>query len=127
VRVLLDTSTVLWLAEESPRLSPLAKTVVESADNEVLYSIASVWEIAIKVSLGRLRIGTDLAGFVRDLERHRFTRLPLEVAHTSRVIGLPWIHRDPFDRMLVAQAQVEGLVLVTNDGKIAAYDVETLW
>ena len=127
MRLLLDTNVILWLAEQSPRLSNAAQVAIEAAGNTLLFSPVSLWELAIKVSLGRLRIDGGLVSFADDLERRRFAQLPLSSAHTARLAELPFVHRDPFDRMLVAQAQVENLALLTNDPRIAAYDVETIW
>jgi PIN domain nuclease of toxin-antitoxin system len=123
VRLLLDTHALLWWLADDPRLG--AETREAVADSEVvLVSTASAWEIALKKGLGKLTAPDDLPS---QLVRHQFTVLPIHLSHTVRYGDLPLIHRDPFDRMLVAQAQVEGLTIVSGDPAIAAYDVDVLF
>ena len=123
MRLLLDTHVLLWALGNPSSLSPGARAAIETPRTPVLVSSASAWEIGVKVSLGKLRAPVDLAEQLRD---KRFTPLPVSIAHGLRVGALPLHHRDPFDRLLVAQAQLEGLTIVTRDERIAAYDVETL-
>jgi PIN domain nuclease of toxin-antitoxin system len=122
VRLLLDTHSLLWWLADDHRLSPEMRGAV--ADTEVvLVSTASAWEISFKKALGKLAAPDDLPS---QLVRHQFTVLPIHLSHAVRYGDLPLIHRDPFDRMLVAQAQVEGLTIVTRDPAIAAYEVDVL-
>ena len=123
MKLLLDTHVLLWALGNPSSLSPDARAAIENPRTPVLVSTASAWEIGVKVSLGKLRAPVDLAEQLRD---KRFTPLPVSIAHGLRVGALPLHHRDPFDRLLVAQAQLEGLTIVTRDERIAAYDVETL-
>ena len=123
MRLLLDTHVLLWALGNPSSLSPGARAAIENPRTPVLVSSASAWEIGVKVSLGKLRAPVDLAEQLRD---KRFTQLPVSIAHGLRVGALPLHHRDPFDRLLVAQAQLEGLTIVTRDERIAAYDVATL-
>jgi PIN domain nuclease of toxin-antitoxin system len=123
VRLLLDTHTLLWALESPTTLRAEAREAIENPRNPVLVSTASAWEIGVKTSVGKLRMPTDL---VDQLRAKRFTPLPVTVEHGLRVGELPLLHKDPFDRLLVAQAQLEGLTIVTRDPRIAAYDVETL-
>jgi PIN domain nuclease of toxin-antitoxin system len=124
VRLLLDTHAVIWALEDSPLLSAKARAAVEDAGNEVVVSAASALEIAIKTSLGKLRAPADLleavttAGF-----------LPVAVGFREAGVlqSLPWHHSDPFDRLLVAQAMVQGIPIVTRDPQIARYQVQVLW
>ena len=127
-RLLLDTHALLWWCFDDPRLSATARAAIAQADNHCFVSAASAWEMAVKVSLGRLDVGGDLAGFLpQQLAAHRLRWQPIELPHTLRVATLPWHHRDPFDRLLVAQAQAEGLTLVSADTALRAYDVPLLW
>lgn len=129
MRVLLDTHAFLWAITAPERLSRRARRATEDEGNEVLVSVASVWEIAIKASLGRL--DPDVAEIERslpdDMERHAFQPLPVLMRHALRVATLPPVHRDPFDRLLVAQAIVEDLHLVTADRELRAYGVKVVW
>jgi PIN domain nuclease of toxin-antitoxin system len=120
-RILLDTHVWLWWQSRDARLGPAARVLIKNAD-EVRLSAASVWEIAIKVSIGKLRIPDD-ADFARELERDGFRELAISIGHTDAVRRLPPIHRDPFDRVLVAQAQIEGLTIVTADDALGRYGV----
>jgi PIN domain nuclease of toxin-antitoxin system len=118
LRTLLDTHLLLWWLEGSPRLSAQAGETIRDPENTVFVSAVSLWEIWLKQSLGKLRLPAD---FTERLAAESFESLPLMAAHTRQVALLPWRHRDPFDRMLVAQAQVEKLVLLTADEALAAY------
>jgi PIN domain nuclease of toxin-antitoxin system len=128
MKLLLDTPALIWFGENSPALSRPAKDALEDRDNELVCSVASVWEMAIKASLGKLKLGLRLdTSYRRRLEEWGFAILPVEYAHASLVLGLPWPHRDPFDRLLVAQAMVEGLTLVSHDQRLDAYPIKRLW
>lgn len=120
---MLDTRILLWWWENSSKLSTELRDLIADSDHEVFVSAVSIVEIAIKRSLGRLVIDDD---FAEHIERDGFTELPLTAAHGGRLASLPPIHRDPFDRMLVAQAQVEGATLVTVDHMVQQYDVQHL-
>jgi PIN domain nuclease of toxin-antitoxin system len=127
---LLDTHTFLWAVTDPSRLSARARSVIEAVEHEVLLSVASVWEMAIKAAIGRLALPgfSDLGAFVNTQMRETgFGVLPVRLEHALRVGSLRQLHRDPFDRLLVAQAQVEGLTLVTRDPRLSGYEVETLW
>ena len=123
MRLLLDTHTLLWLISDNPEVSPNVREAVNDPDNEVFVSVASVWEISIKRSRGRLDAPENLVEQLKDSD---YTTLLVNLDHADRAGRLPMHHRDPFDRMLVAQAQVEDLVLVTRDRFIPRYAVETL-
>ena len=129
MRALLDTHTFLWwTTSRGARISGIARELIEDADNELMLSVASIWEIAIKVASGRLELPGPIDDYLPDrMNRHDFSVLPVDARHALRVARLPPIHRDPFDRLLVAQAQVEGLPIVTSDPAVAQYDVETIW
>ncbi|OGA47733.1 MAG: twitching motility protein PilT [Betaproteobacteria bacterium RIFCSPLOWO2_12_FULL_62_58] len=121
MRLLLDTHLLLWAAASSKRLPGEARTLVEDAANEVFFSAASIWEIAIKSSLGRTDFRIDLAALQSALPRMGLTELPVSAAHAIGVTKLPPIHRDPFDRLLIAQSIAEPLTLLTNDALLARY------
>ena len=123
MRLLLDTNALIWTLRNDPTLNSQARESIHDQSNEVFVSVASVWEISIKRSTGKLDAPDDL---VSQIEGTRFVRLPITFEHADRAGRLPLHHRDPFDRMLVAQAQVEDLVMVTRDRDIARYEVETL-
>jgi PIN domain nuclease of toxin-antitoxin system len=123
VRLLLDSHAVLWWLADSPRLGQAAREAIAAPANDVLVSAASIWEIAIKQALGRLEGADELT---ERLLAENFTELPICWTHASRAGGLPRLHDDPFDRLLIAQAQEDGLVLVTSDAAIARYDVVLL-
>jgi PIN domain nuclease of toxin-antitoxin system len=128
VRALLDTHAFLWWIAGDDRLSRRASRVIADVGNEVFVSAASIWEIAIKGRLGRLSIPGDPGKFIAgQIVENAFRGLPVVAGHALRVWELPDHHHDPFDRMLVAQAQVEGLTLVSRDRHVAMYDVEVLW
>ncbi len=122
-RFLLDTHVLLWSLAEPGKLSDRARDALEDAHNEVFVSAVSAWEISVKRAKGRLTAPDNLAAVV---EERGLTHLPLTFHHAERAASLPPHHRDPFDRFLVAQAQVEGLVLVTRDSRIPLYSIRTL-
>jgi len=123
LRLLLDTHALLWALQAPHRLSQRARRELEDAGNDVLVSAVSPWEIEIKVALGRLMLQGDLRG---EADRFGFAELPVRFVHAAGLRALPALHRDPFDRMLVAQARHEGLTIVTRDEQIARYPVATL-
>ena len=127
MRVLLDTHVWLWMWGEPERLRNEARTIVEDPATELNVSAVSAWEIAAKHAAGRLRLPSSPEAWLTD-PRHRrdVTELPITFEHAIRAGALPNHHRDPFDRMLVAQAQVERLVLLSADRKMAAYEVEAI-
>ena len=122
-RLLLDTHVVLWALAEPAKLTRPARTALEEAENEVFVSVVSGWEIAIKRALGKLEAPDDLEAAIR---MQGFEPFLMTFHHAAEAGSLPPHHRDPFDRMLIAQAQAEGLVLVTRDPDIPRYGVRTL-
>jgi PIN domain nuclease of toxin-antitoxin system len=114
---------LLWALESPGTLRPEARAAIERARNLVLVSVVSAWEMGVKTAIGKLQMPS---GLVDQLREKRFTALQVTIEHGLRVGELPLLHKDPFDRLLVAQAQLEGLTIVTRDPRIAAYDVETL-
>ena len=128
MRLLLDTRAFLWWVGASPQLSRRAKAAIGSGRNECFVSVASGWEIGIKVGLGVLRVDGALDRFLPEqLAANSFQPLPVELRHCARVGALPFHHDDPFGRMLVAQALEEGLAVVTADPVFARYGVKRVW
>lgn len=124
MRALLDTHAVLWALGDDPRLSALAREIIESLENDIIVSAASAWEIAVKASVGKLKAPDDLDGALRDAGLA--TRL-VGFADCAKLRELPLHHRDPFDRMLIAQALVDGVPIITRDETIARYPVTVIW
>lgn len=128
MRVLLDTQCWLWMLAAPERFSADGMKVVGTAENELFVSAASAWEITIKYSLGKLRLPSRPAELIPNwMAESRALPLPIEHGHALHIGNLPPHHRDPFDRMLIAQAQIERLPILTSDRQFAAYDVELLW
>lgn len=128
MKLLLDTHALLWFLAGSAELGTRARRSIEDLRNERLVSVASLWEMAIKISLGRLSFPTTDTGAVVGLLRsNRMEMLPVEAAHALGVAQLPRHHRDPFDRLLIAQAILEGAAIVSRDEQFAAYNVRRIW
>ncbi len=121
MKLLVDTHLLLWAANEPKRLPKAARVLMEDLENELLFSAASIWEIAMKSSLGREDFRVDARLLRRGLLDNGYTELPITSEHAINVDHLPAAHKDPFDRILVAQAMVEGILLLTHDLKLAAY------
>jgi PIN domain nuclease of toxin-antitoxin system len=121
MRLLLDTHLLLWAAGEPERLSAVARRLIKDAGNELMFSAASFWEIAIKRGLGRRDFQVDPRMLRRGLLDNRYSELLIGSDHAVAIDGLPRLHRDPFDRILVAQAIVEGITLLTVDPLVAQY------
>ena len=124
MRYLLDTHILLWFFEEPARLSEQDKSIILDPDSEIYVSIASAWEVAIKISLGKIDLQGGVNVFLQSIERNGFFLLPIKKEHLECVETLPFHHRDPFDRLLIATAIREGLGLVTDDEKIGLYELE---
>ena len=121
MKLLLDTHLLLWVANEPKRLPRAARVQIESPENELLFSAASIWEITIKRGLGREDFDVDPRVLRRALLDNGYTELPITGEHAINVDRLPSEHNDPFDRILVAQAMMEGITLLTNDRKLTEY------
>lgn len=121
MKLLLDTHLLLWAAGEPDRLSAKARSLIDNPDNELLFSTASLWEVAIKRGLGRDDFRVDARLLRRGLLDNGYGELPIVSDHVVAIESLPPIHKDPFDRVLVAQATVEGITLLTIDSFVAQY------
>ena len=122
-RLLLDTQTLLWWLADDPRLGKEARSAISESRNDVYVSAASNWEISIKKSVGKLAAPDDID---RVVEEEGFIKLPITLFHGDQAGMLPKHHKDPFDRMLVAQAQAEGLIMITSDRFIGQYVIRTM-
>ncbi|HBJ33587.1 MAG TPA: PIN domain nuclease [Planctomycetaceae bacterium] len=128
MNLLLDTHAFLWFIGNDSRLSDDAKLAIEAPANQKWVSIASCWEIAIKSGLGKLQLADPVEVFLpREIAANRFSTLPIELRHATFVADLPNHHRDPFDRLLIAQALVESFQIVGCDAAFDAYGVSRLW
>lgn len=128
MKLLVDTHTLLWFIAGSPSLTASARSLIEDASNEKFVSIVSIWETAIKVSIGKMTLTAPFDDlFPHQLQINGFELLPVKVGHTSVVTTLPFHHRDPFDRLLIAQAAEEKMTLVSIDEVFDEYGVKRLW
>ena len=128
MKLLVDTHTLLWAIDSPERLGNRAREALTDPRNRISFSTVSLWEIAIKVSVGRLDLRADWPDLIESARRHlRASWLFLEPGHCHKVGDLPWHHRDPFDRMLVAQAIAEGMTLISRDRSMPRYAVRVLW
>ena len=128
MRAVLDTHAFLWWGTEPEKLSAAAHDAIQNGENELYLSAASAWEIAIKYAKGLLDLPQNAETFVLSRVRNRgFEPLPVEISHALHTYHLPNHHKDPFDRLLVSQAQLQGLAIITADRNIARYDVEVIW
>ena len=128
MRLLLDAHAFLWFIMGDSELSSGARAAIENASNEKFVSASSIWEIAIKVSLGKLTLAEPFPVLIpRELARNGFPVIPLSLAHAARISSMPFHHRDPFDRLLIAQAQEEMLEIISADADLDAYGIKRLW
>ena len=128
MKYLLDTHTFLWWNSDDAQLSEKAKAIIADGNTEIFLSAASAWEIAIKAAKGRLVLPEEPANYrVNRMSLYHFQPLSIEISHTTRVYKLPEHHADPFDRILIAQSQLESLPIITKDRMINLYNVEAIW
>ena len=128
MRTLLDTSSFLWFVAGSDRLSGEAREVMEDFDNELVLSVASLWEIAIKVSIGKLELVRQFDRFIPEkLDENEIGILHVELSHLSEMMKLPFHHRDPFDSIIIAQSVSENLPLIASDRIFREYPVDIIW
>lgn len=128
MRFLLDTHAFLWFVLDDPRLSDPAARTISNPDNEILLSPASYWEIAIKISIGKYSLSESVEEFFeREITTNRFTILPILPRHVGPLAKLPYHHRDPFDRLVIAQSMVEAIPVLSTDAVFDAYGVTRIW
>jgi len=127
-KIILDTHTFIWWVDDDQRLSAKAKKVIENMDNQCFLSLASSWEMAIKSSLGKLKLTIPVKEYIpQHLAANDFKQLDITLRHVARVEALPWHHRDPFDRLLVAQAVEEKMMIVSAEASFDSYKVKRIW
>lgn len=128
MKLLLDTHTLLWFLEDSPRLGATARMAIEDSANDIFVSVASLWEIAIKISLGRLATNKPIDIWIpTELAANDIDLLSISIDHIIQVASLPFHHRDPFDRLLIAQSIVEAMPIVGADAAFDRYGINRLW
>jgi PIN domain nuclease of toxin-antitoxin system len=128
MNILLDTHAFLWFVQDDPKLSPAARTLIEDSESRPFLSVASLWEIAIKISLGKLQLSQPYEEFVpQQLAMNGIGILNVTIEHTAAIATLPFHHRDPFDRLLAVQSKIEEMALVSADPAFDAYDVKCVW
>ena len=126
-RYLLDTHAAIWFFNGDDALSETAKKIILDTSNTKYLNVVSVWEVTVKLSIGRLDVVGKTADFVEDAKINGFIILPIRISHLTALESLPLIHRDPFDRLLIATAIAEEMTLITADGNIKRYDVNQTW
>ena len=128
MNILLDTHAFLWFVADVPRLSDTARALIEAEDSQPFLSIASLWEMAIKISLGKLKLEQPFETFIpQQLTLNGIGILNLSVEHTAAISTLPFHHRDPFDRLIAVQARIEKMPVVSADPAFDAYEIERVW
>ena len=128
MRLLLDTHAWLWWNQDGPELSRAARRAIASPHNECWLSMASAWDMAVKIANGKLTLEGDLEHFLPEqMAENGFAILPIGIRHVARTVKLPFHHRDPFDRLIIAQALVEGLTVVSADRVFLKYGVRRIW
>ncbi|WP_313657036.1 type II toxin-antitoxin system VapC family toxin [Planktothrix agardhii] len=128
MRILIDTHVFIWWTSDSQKLSFTVYNLLTNPKIQVILSVVSIWEMQIKLSLGKLQLKTALPELVEDeVKQNRIELLPLDLSHIYALSNLPNYHRDPFDRLLIAQAKREELVIISIDEKFDGYDIERLW
>ena len=126
-RYLLDTHTAIWFFDGNTAMSHAANQIIRSRANRIYLSMISAWELTIKISIGKLRFPGDVEGFIQAAQSNDITVISIDIAHLTVLKSLPMIHRDPFDRLLVATALAEKMALITADENIARYEVLNIW
>ena len=126
MQLLIDTHILIWFLEGNKLLSKSRRQIVADSQNNVFVSIASLWEIAIKISIGKLTLAKPLANVIKQIEIEDFEISPISPEHTLRVSIMPFHHRDPFDRVIIAQSQIENLPVLTDDNDFGSYGIKIL-
>jgi len=125
--ILLDTQTFIWFMEDASKLPINVKNIMNNDDNELLLSIATLWEMTIKMSIEKLKLSRNITEIVNLSLENGFKILPIETKHLISLFGLKYIHRDPFDRMIIAQGISENIPVISSDGVFKEYPVQVIW
>ena len=127
MNLLLDTHAFMWFVNGDPMLGDGAKKSIESIDNKNFVSVASLWEIAIKINIGKLSLSKPYHTIKQQIEENYIELLSIVFDHTLQLVSLPFYHRDPFDRLIIAQAMAENMAVVTKDGNFKNYPIQIIW
>ena len=127
MKYLIDTHVIIWLAKDSFEIPMSIKELIENPENDIYICSVSLWEIAIKMNLGKLDLKQPLSELLSDIKNSGFNILQIEDKYLSSLLELPYIHKDPFDRLIISTALVEGLSIITTDENIKKYDVPWVW
>ena len=127
MKYLIDTHVVIWMNDEDEKISHTVKSIISDHKNEIVISMASIWELAIKINIGKLALGRSLEDFILFLKNSGFSFVNVEEQHLIQFIKLPLIHKDPFDRLLIATAISEDMTLITADKNMHQYDFDWAW
>jgi PIN domain nuclease of toxin-antitoxin system len=127
MKYLLDTHAIIWYFEDSPALPQKIAEIIDNPQTDICISSVSLWEIAIKMNLGKLKLSLSLADLLHSIRTRDFLIMQIEDAHLNKLSELPSLHKDPFDRFLIASANAEGLTIITADDNIKKYDVLWVW
>jgi PIN domain nuclease of toxin-antitoxin system len=128
MQYLLDTHTFLWFLDGSAQLSKEVNSIISNPRNKIFLSIASIWEIGIKLALGKLKLDIDLEALKQEIIKNEIEILPLDFDHIMELVNLEQLHKDPFDRILICQAKAEKLVIITKDNNFSSYTkVKCIW
>ena len=127
MKLLLDTHTIIWFFESDPKLSSTAKSLIVDPDNQNYFSVASIWEIVIKQNLGKLNLSKPLDHILGHIQNNGIEIINIEAQHALKVADLPLHHRDPFDRLIIAQSLTMGYTILSKDNKFDLYSIDRLW
>ena len=127
MNLLLDTHAFMWFVNGDPLLGANAKKSIESIDNKNFISVASLWEIAIKVNIGKLSLSKPFHTIKKQIEDNNIELLPIDFNHTLQLVSLQLYHRDPFDRLIIAQAMTEQMAVITKDEHFKKYSIKIIW
>ncbi|MEO1217902.1 MAG: type II toxin-antitoxin system VapC family toxin [Bacteroidota bacterium] len=127
MKLLLDTHTIIWFFESDPKLSSTAKSLIVDPDNQNYFSVASIWEIVIKQNLGKLNLSKPLDHILSHIQNNGIEIINIEAQHALKVADLPLHHRDPFDRLIIAQSLTMGYTILSKDNKFDLYSIDRLW
>ncbi|MCL2064965.1 MAG: type II toxin-antitoxin system VapC family toxin [Candidatus Cloacimonetes bacterium] len=127
MKYLIDTNVLIWYIENQPEIDDTVLDIIDNLENKIFVSVVSIWEIALKTSKNKLFLGINIDELYKIIKNRKFELLPIKQKHLKGIINLPQIHKDPFDRLLVATAKSENLVLITSEKDIHQYDVDWIW